>query len=102
MSLSIIHDPQHWRSPTEEARTIAEQLNDPQSKETTERQDGDSVSGFLMLRQKQVSTVEYWLLEIGHWLLGPEVAPEVALRSLQGRSLQGALGIQWNSEICIS
>jgi hypothetical protein len=30
---SIIHDPQHWRQRAEEARAIADQLNNPQSKE---------------------------------------------------------------------
>jgi hypothetical protein len=34
MLLSLLDDPEHWRSRAEEARTIAEQLSDPESKRT--------------------------------------------------------------------
>jgi hypothetical protein len=33
MPASFINDPGHWRRRAEEARTIAEQMNDPHSKE---------------------------------------------------------------------
>jgi hypothetical protein len=33
MPASFINDPGHWRQRAEEARSIAEQMNDPQSKE---------------------------------------------------------------------
>jgi hypothetical protein len=33
MPASFINDPEHWRQRAEEARTIADQMNDPQSKE---------------------------------------------------------------------
>jgi hypothetical protein len=33
MPASFINDPGHWRQRAEEARTIAEQMNEPQSKE---------------------------------------------------------------------
>jgi hypothetical protein len=33
MPASFINDSGHWRQRAEEARTIAEQMNDPQSKE---------------------------------------------------------------------
>jgi hypothetical protein len=32
-SPSIIHDPQHWRDRAVQARTMADLMNDPQSKE---------------------------------------------------------------------
>jgi hypothetical protein len=34
MLLSLLDDPEHWRSRAEEARTMAEQLSDPESKRT--------------------------------------------------------------------
>jgi hypothetical protein len=33
MPASFINDPGHWRQRAEEARTIADQMNEPQSKE---------------------------------------------------------------------
>jgi hypothetical protein len=33
MPASFINDPEHWRQRAEEARTIADQMHDPQSKE---------------------------------------------------------------------
>jgi hypothetical protein len=33
MPASFINDPAHWRQRAEEARTVAEQMNEPQSKE---------------------------------------------------------------------
>jgi hypothetical protein len=33
MPASFINDPEHWRQRAEEARTVAEQMNEPQSKE---------------------------------------------------------------------
>lgn len=37
MPASFINDPAHWRQRAGEARTIAEQMNDPQSKESMVR-----------------------------------------------------------------
>jgi len=34
MSDSILDDPEHWRERAEEARTLADQLSDPESKRT--------------------------------------------------------------------
>ena len=34
MPMSILDDPEHWRRRAEEARTVAEQLSDPESKGT--------------------------------------------------------------------
>jgi hypothetical protein len=34
MPESILDDPQHWRERAEEARTLADQLSDPESKRT--------------------------------------------------------------------
>jgi hypothetical protein len=33
MPASFINDPEHWRQRAEEARAIADQMNDPQAKE---------------------------------------------------------------------
>jgi hypothetical protein len=33
MPASFINDPAHWRQRAEEARSVAEQMNEPQSKE---------------------------------------------------------------------
>jgi hypothetical protein len=41
MALSLFDDPEHWRARAEEARTVAEQLTDPESKSTMLRIAGD-------------------------------------------------------------
>jgi hypothetical protein len=33
MPASFINDPEHWRQRADEARSVAEQMNEPQSKE---------------------------------------------------------------------
>ena len=34
MPASILNDPQHWRNRAEEARSVADQFSDPESKRT--------------------------------------------------------------------
>jgi len=41
MDLSILNDPEHWRGRAEEARSIADQLTEPESKRTMLRIAGD-------------------------------------------------------------
>jgi hypothetical protein len=38
---SLLDDPEHWRSRAEEARSVAEQLSDPEAKRTMLRIAGD-------------------------------------------------------------
>jgi ribosomal protein S17E len=41
MPFPLLDDPEHWRNRAEEARSVAEQLSDPESKRTMLRIAGD-------------------------------------------------------------
>jgi hypothetical protein len=60
----VIDDPEHWRSRAEEARSIAEQLSDPESKPTMFRiaADYDRLAEHAELRARTESS---------HWGAAP-------------------------------
>ena len=53
---SLLDDPEHWRSRAEEARTVAEQLADPEAKRTMLRiaTDYEKLAQHAALRVKKI------------------------------------------------